>query len=182
MKFDKSEIFVIIPLIERGIILELLASYIIPLDTRTKKNHMTIAGTGPRCPTCKKFKRQFIRQGHANTKYTAQAAHYLNPKPPQPLGGPLWVIYHVYMQTHRRVDDLNLYGSLDDLIVKEKIIKDDNSSVIRCRDGSFVDYDKENPRAEIYIFRREDPKCLIKKCLQSISFWVSTRRGTETQN
>lgn len=136
--------------------MELLASYIIPLDTRTKKNHMTIAGTGPRCPVCKKFKRQFVRQGHANTAYTVQAAHYLNPKPPKPLAGPLWLQYHVYMQTRRRVDDLNLYASLDDLLVKEEIIKDDNITVIRCRDGSFVGYDKQYPRAEILIYRKEE--------------------------
>jgi hypothetical protein len=51
------------------------------------------------------------------------------------------------------VDDLNLYASLDDLLVREKILKDDNRKIIRSRDGSRVMYDKENPRAEIYIYR-----------------------------
>jgi hypothetical protein len=51
------------------------------------------------------------------------------------------------------VDDLNLYASLDDLLVREKILKDDNRRIIRSRDGSRVLYDKENPRAEIYIYR-----------------------------
>lgn len=131
--------------------MSLLASFVIPLDTRTKKNHQMIAGTGPRCPLCKKPARQYVRQGHANTKYTAQAAQYLNPKPPTPLRGPVWLQYHIYMRTRRKVDDLNLYASLDDLLVKEGVLTDDNISVIRCRDGSFVGYSKENPRAEIRI-------------------------------
>lgn len=125
----------------------------IPMDTRTKKNHMSIAGTGPKCPLCGKKKRQFVRQGRANTEYTLRAAQYLNPRPKVPFSGPVWLVYKVYTKTRMLVDDLNLYASLDDLLVKEKILKDDNRNVIRCRDGSRVLYDKENPRAEIYIYQ-----------------------------
>jgi len=138
--------------------LKLLARYVIPLDTRTKKNSQTIAGTGPRCPQCGKRQKQFIRQGHANTEYTAKAAQYLREKPRQPIAEPVKIVYRLYMQTRRRVDDLNLYASLDDLLVKEGILEDDNMSIIRCRDGSRVLYDRENPRAEIeiYTYREED--------------------------
>lgn len=136
--------------------MNLLASYVIPLDTRTKKNHQTIAGSGPKCPLCGKRKKQFIRQGHANTAYTAQAAQYLSPRPPRLIEGPVWIQYRIFMRTRRRVDDLNLYASLDDLLVKEGVLQDDNISVIRCRDGSFVGYDKEAPRAEIYIYQAKE--------------------------
>ena len=54
------------------------------------------------------------------------------------------------------VDDLNLYASLDDILVKEGILKDDNRNIIRSRDGSRVHYDKERPRAEIYIYNYEE--------------------------
>ena len=80
----------------------------IPLDTRTKKNHMTIAGTGAKCPACGKRKRQFVRQGHANTKYTAEAARFLNPKPKAPISETIQLVYLVYTETQRVVDDLNL--------------------------------------------------------------------------
>lgn len=132
--------------------MELLASYVIPLDTRTKKNHMTIAGTGARCPVCRKHKKQFVRQGRANTEYTARASQYFRKKPHTPISSPVWLVYRVYTQTQRVVDDLNLYASLDDILVKEKVLKDDNRKIIRSRDGSRVLYDKENPRAEIYIY------------------------------
>lgn len=63
------------------------------------------------------------------------------------------MVYTIYTETRRKVDDLNLYASLDDLLVKEQILKDDNRSIIRSRDGSRVLYDKEHPRAEIYIYK-----------------------------
>lgn len=132
--------------------MELLASYIIPLDPRTKKNHQTIAGKGPACYVCGKRAKQYIRQGHANTEYAARAAQYLHPKPKKPIEGPVRIVYRLYMQTRRRVDDLNLYAALDDILVHEGILKDDNISVIRSRDRSRVFHDKENPRAEVYIY------------------------------
>lgn len=135
---------------------ELILSYTIELDTRTKKNHMTIAGTGPKCPKCGKKARQFVRQGRANTEYSMQAAHFLMPRPKKPLEGPVHLVYKVYTQTKRVVDDLNLYASLDDILVKEGILKDDNRNIIRSRDGSRVYYDKERPRAEIYIYNFEE--------------------------
>ena len=116
---------------------------------------MTIAGTGPKCPKCGKKQRQFVRQGSANTKFSFEAARFLFPKPSEPLNEELHIVYLLYMQTRRRVDDLNLYASLDDLLVTSGIIKDDCINIIRCRDRSRVLYDKENPRAEIYIYKYE---------------------------
>ena len=91
------------------------------------------------------------------------------------------------MQTKRRVDDLNLYASLDDILVHEKILKDDCIKYIRCRDGSRVLYDKENPRAEIYIYRYKEEEDtwlhnLQQKCLRWISFWESMNPETEPPN
>lgn len=113
---------------------------------------MTIAGSGPRCPKCGKRQKQYVRQGSAHTKYAFDAAKFLHPKPPMPISCQVHIVYRLYMQTRRRVDDLNLYASLDDILVSAGILKDDNIQYIRSRDGSRVLYDKENPRAEIYIY------------------------------
>lgn len=134
------------------VVIILLLSYTIPLDPRTKKNSHVISGCGPRCPVCKKYQRQFVRNGSTTTEFTLRAAHFLQPRPPQPLSGTVHIVYKLYMGTRRKVDDLNLYETLDDLLVKEKILTDDNINVIRSRDGSRVFYDKEHPRAEIYIY------------------------------
>lgn len=140
----------------RVIVIELLHKYVIPLDPRTKKNHQTIAGTGPKCPFCGKRAKQFIRQGRASTEFSLRAAPYLQPRPREPIGGKVRVKYRLYMQTRRRVDDLNLYAALDDILVAEGILKDDNIGIVRDRDGSRVLYDKENPRAEIYIYEYKE--------------------------
>ena len=168
-------------------VIRLLAQYVIPLDPRTKKNHMTIAGTGPKCPKCGKKARQFVRQGAAHSKYAFEAAQFLNPRPKVPIEEQVHIVYILYMQTRRRVDDLNLYASLDDILVHEKILKDDCIKLIRSRDGSRVLYDKEFPRAEIYIYsyREEDDtwlQTLAPKCSLSINSLELTSPETATQN
>ena len=130
----------------------LLASFVIPLDPKTKKNSHRIAGRGARCPKCGKPRQQFIRNGGSTTAYSLACASYLYPKPPQPFTGPVRLVYRLYTATRRRVDDLNLYEALDDILVTCKVLSDDNRSVIRSRDGSRVLYDKDRPRAEIYIY------------------------------
>lgn len=167
-------------------ILQLLAQYVIPLDTRAKKNSHRIAGSGPRCPMCGKFQKQFVRNGTTATEFAFQAAKYLHPKPPKPLGGTVHLVYRVYTATWHKKDDLNLYEALDDILVKEKILEDDNRKIIRSRDGSRVLYDKNNPRAEIYIYdyREEDDPWLVatvQKCLQWIASLASTRQRTDSQ-
>lgn len=133
-----------------------LGYYVIELDPRTKKNHQVIAGTGKRCPVCKKPAKQFIRQGKANTEFAFRAARFLNPKPERPIDQPVRIVYRLYMGTRRKVDDLNLYASLDDILVAQKILQDDCVKIIRNRDGSGVFYDKEQPRAEIEIWEYEE--------------------------
>lgn len=134
----------------------LLYHYVIPLDPRTKKNSHRISGCGPRCPVCGKYQRQFIRNGKATTEYAFQSAQFLHPKPPRPIDRPVHLQYKLYTQTRHRKDDLNLYENLDDILVKEGILKDDDRTIIRSRDGSRVLYDHQNPRAEIYIFDYEE--------------------------
>ena len=56
-----------------------------------------------------------------------------------------------YMQTHRRVDLVNLLQALLDILVKYGVIEDDNANVVVSVDGSRVLYDKENARTEVEI-------------------------------
>lgn len=56
-----------------------------------------------------------------------------------------------YMQTHRRVDLVNLLQALLDILVKYGVIEDDNANVVVSVDGSRVLYDKEHPRTEVEI-------------------------------
>lgn len=132
--------------------MEPIAKYVIPIDPRPKKNSHRIAGCGSRCPLCGKYKKQFIRNADATTEYAFHAAHYLNPRPDTPIAEPVRLVYRLYTGTWHRKDDLNLYEALDDILVKNGVLKDDDRKIIRSRDGSRVLYDKESPRSEIYIY------------------------------
>ena len=56
-----------------------------------------------------------------------------------------------YMKTKRKVDLNNLLEATTDILVKYKILEDDNSKIVASHDGSRVYYDKDNPRTEIII-------------------------------
>ena len=105
---------------------------------------------------CGKYKRQFVRNGSGTTDFSFRAAQFLHPKPDKPIDREIQLVYLIYTGTRRVVDDLNLYEALDDILVKEKVLKDDNRNIIRSRDGSRVFYDKERPRAEIFIYTYEE--------------------------
>lgn len=136
--------------------MELLAQYRIPLDPRTKKNSHRISGCGKRCPVCGKYERQFVRNAKTTTDYSFKAVKFLQPRPAKPIEGPVHLVYRLYTQTWHRKDDLNLYEALDDILVTNGILKDDDRKTIRNRDGSRVLYDKDNPRAEIFIYTYEE--------------------------
>lgn len=57
-----------------------------------------------------------------------------------------------YMPTRRRVDLVNLQEALLDILVKYEVLADDNSNIVYSMDGSYVDYDKERPRTEVFIW------------------------------
>lgn len=58
-----------------------------------------------------------------------------------------------YMPTRHRCDLTNLLESIDDILVRYQVLRDDNYKIIAGHDGSRVFYDKENPRTEIRITR-----------------------------
>lgn len=123
----------------------------IPMEPRTKKNSMKIAGRGNRCPVCGKHQLQYIRQGDAHDAYARKAVYFLRPRPETPIGGPVNVRCLFYMGTRRKVDLTNLLEAVDDLLVQAGILADDNSLVIVSHDGSRVLYDHATPRTEIEI-------------------------------
>ena len=50
----------------------------------------------------------------------------------------------------------NLLESIDDVLVRAGVLKDDHSGIIVSHDGSRVLYDKDNPRTVLFIREMED--------------------------
>ena len=130
--------------------------YTIKGDPRTKKNSQMIAGSGKRCPVCRKFEKQWVRQGRAHDAFAEAALWQLRPVPPRPIECPVHCRYLFYMKTRRVVDGLNLQAAIDDLLVEAGILKDDNSRIVVSHDGSRVFYDPVNPRVEITITKADE--------------------------
>ena len=59
-----------------------------------------------------------------------------------------------YMPTRRKVDLCNLHEALCDVLVKYKVVEDDNYTIIASMDGSRVDYDNKMPRTVVTITKK----------------------------
>lgn len=95
--------------------------------------------------------RPFVSPSKAYKEFEEMAGAYLRPRPRKPLEGPVNVLYRFFMPSRRRVDLSNLISAMDDVLVKHKILADDNRDVIAGHDGSRVYYDKDDPRVEVVI-------------------------------
>ena len=118
--------------------------FVIPIEPRTKKNsqQIIIAGGRPMIIPSKSYK-----------EFEEAALWYI-----EKIGidYPVNVKALFYMKTKRKVDLTNLLEALDDVLVKGGMLVDDNCTIIKSHDGSRVLYDKENPRIEVEIERREN--------------------------
>jgi Holliday junction resolvase RusA-like endonuclease len=117
----------------------------VPLAPITKKNHQEIMHSS-------KTGKPFVMPSRQYRDYEAKAAWYCKrAKVQRPIEEPVEVKCLFYMPTRRRVDLINLLESIDDVLVRAGVLKDDHSGIIVSHDGSRVLYDKQNPRTEVYI-------------------------------
>ncbi len=126
-----------------------MIKYIIEGAPVTKKNSMRMVMN-------KQTGKMFPMPSKQYKEYEATAALFLTPKPEMPLDMPLAIKCDFYMPTRRLCDLTNLLEAVDDILVRHKIIADDNYKIVVSHDGSRVYYDKERPRTEIKIEEYED--------------------------
>ncbi len=114
---------------------------LIPIAPITKKNHQQIV---------KAKGRYMVIPSPQYKKYEKECEPYL-PKLDEPIDAPVELKCHFYMPTRRACDLTNLLQAICDVLVKYKVISDDNYNIVYSVDGSRVSYDKEYPRTEIEI-------------------------------
>ncbi len=130
----------------------------IPLNPRTKKNSLQIlykkaGGKGVYKMVNGRFKYlgiPFLDQSEIFLQYEQDAGWFLR-KPLCPINTPVNVRCLFYRDSERRCDLTNLLEAVDDILIKYKVLADDNFKVIVSHDGSRVFVDRDNPRTEIYI-------------------------------
>lgn len=77
-------------------------------------------------------------------------------KPELPIDYPVNLQCRFYMSTKGRVDLSALYEGIQDVLVEVGVLADDNSRIVTSHDGSGVAYDKQNPRIEVTINKKEE--------------------------
>lgn len=115
-------------------------------DPRTKKNSARILRTRSGAP--------FVAPSKAYGDYETDCLRQIK-KPRSPISARVNVRCVYYMKTARRVDLANLIEATTDILVKAGVLEDDHCRIVAGHDGSRVEYDKENPRAEIWIEEME---------------------------
>lgn len=116
--------------------------FTIKLAPITKKNHSQIIKNS-------KTGRLMVLPSKQYKQYEKDAAWFM-PRT-ETIKGAVNVQAHFYMPTRHRVDLVNLEQALLDILVKYRVLEDDNSKVVVSMDGSRVFYDKNNPRTEVVI-------------------------------
>ena len=106
----------------------------IPLWTRTKKNHQRI-WYNPRT------KRPMIVQSDAYLQFEKDCAYYM-PKLKQPIDRPVNLKCTFYVPDRRKRDLTNMENAIADILVKYKVLKDDNYTIVAGWNGSKVIYEK----------------------------------------
>ena len=120
-----------------------LCHFTIRLAPITKKNHSTII-------TNKTTGKLMVIPSKQYKEYEHESAWFMPHI--KTIDRPVNIRAVFYMPTHRRVDLVNLLQALCDILVKYSVLEDDNFNIVAGFDGSRVDYDKENPRTEVWIY------------------------------
>lgn len=126
---------------------EILYQSLVPLNPKTKKNSQRIVIN-------RRTGRPMVMQSEVYKQYEDNCGWFLK-KPQRPIDCPVNVKCVFYRDSARRCDLTNLLEAIDDILVKYRILADDNFNIIVSHDGSRVFIDKANPRTEITIERAE---------------------------
>ncbi len=121
--------------------------------------------TIPGAPIVKKNTQRVVRRGNriftiyssAYTNWVENATIHLDTlkKPTAPIDFPINLQCKFYRPTRGTVDLSALYEGIQDVLVKAGWLADDNWLIVKSHDGSGVFHDKDNPRMEIKITKKE---------------------------
>lgn len=117
-----------------------MIKFTIPLVPVTKKNHQRIIRVR---------NRPVVIPSEQYKKYEADCIYFMPNI--EAISNKVNVKAVYYMPTRRRVDLTNLHEALHDILVHYNVLSDDNCNIVHSTDGSYVDYDKYNPRTEVTI-------------------------------
>lgn len=116
----------------------------IPIQARSKKNSQQIFWN-------KKTGRPFITQSKLYKEFERECGLYLK-RYAMNIDYPIELKCKFYVADKRRRDIVNYLNAIQDILVKYKVIADDNYKIVSSVDGSRIIYDKSiEPKIEVEI-------------------------------
>ena len=106
----------------------------IPLLCRSKKNSQQIFVN-------RRTGRKFVTQSNIYKKFEKECSYFL-PKLKKPIDKPINLKCTFIVPDRRKRDLTNLENAIADILVKYKVLADDNYNVINSWDGSRIIYEK----------------------------------------
>lgn len=122
----------------------------IPLLARSKKNSQRIIWNN-------KTKKPMIIQSKEYLNFERECSYFLLKYKNSNINYPINLKCLFFVSDKRRRDLTNLENAIADILVKYKVIEDDNYNIIQSWDGSRILYRKdEEPKIEIEITKIEE--------------------------
>lgn len=115
----------------------------IPVNPRSKKNSQEIVFN-------KKTGHRMVIQNKRYTEFEKQCKEHM-PKVETPINYAINLQCKFYVCDARKRDIANYLEAIQDILVKYKILEDDNYTIVSSLNGCSMEIDRENPRIEITI-------------------------------
>lgn len=123
----------------------------IPLECRSKKNSQRIVINA-------RTKRPMILQSNLYLTFEKEFGLYINKYKGIMIKQPINLKCIIYTGNRRRKDLTNLLNAIQDILVKYKVIADDNYNIVQSLDGSKILYRKNQPEILIEISEAKNEK------------------------
>lgn len=130
--------------------------FTIPIAPVTKKNHGRIV-------MCGRYPKLLPSKAYEN--YARSAKPFLQTiyRTVGSVDSPVNLKCVFYLDRRRKGDLAGYLQAVQDLLVETKILADDNRNIVASVDGSAVMYDKENPRTEVTVTKKENYEQWVSK-------------------
>ena len=121
---------------------------VIPLQCRSKKNSQQIYIN-------KRTNKPFVSQSEIYKEFEQNCGYFLK-KYQTNISYPINLKCTFYVKDKRKRDIVNLLNAIQDILVKYKVIADDNYNIVQSIDGSRIIYEKGREETIIEINKIEE--------------------------
>jgi Holliday junction resolvase RusA-like endonuclease len=103
----------------------------------------------------RKTGKRMVIQNKRYTEFEKECKQYM-PKLDKPIDYPINLQCKFYVCDARKRDIANYLEAIQDVLVKYKVLEDDNYNIVSSLNGCSMEIDRENNRIEITITKKEN--------------------------